>query len=227
MSNHFSRWRLREVSLITVCCSTFVITFGVAYFVSLFHMRIIFCILYSILGCALHNRYRPLAVRGHVTNTSYKQWVGILMVPKIDRAHKCYLTPKIWEETHLGRYFMALWFFNKVVWFALAAMLEGILVPSNMVAKTTFCLYLVKCLIVTLTCAVNVTTSSFQHFPWSLRAKFVLRGEVIHSFKDHIVVTWPAMNLLIVRKWCEFEKPNHLFFCLRYDRLIDFRSKLM
>ena len=36
---------------------------------------------------------------------------------------------------------------------------------SNMAAKTTFCLYLVKLLIVTLRCAVNVTTSSFQHFP--------------------------------------------------------------
>ena len=47
----------------------------------------------------------------------------------------------------------------------LAAMLEGILLPSNMVAKTTFCLYLVKHLIVMLRCAVNVTTSSFQHFP--------------------------------------------------------------
>ena len=47
----------------------------------------------------------------------------------------------------------------------LAAMLEGILLPSNMAAKTTFCLYLVKRLIVTLRCPVNVTTSSFQHFP--------------------------------------------------------------
>ena len=33
---------------------------------------------------------------------------------------------------------MALWFFNKVVWFVLAAMLEGILFPSNMAAKTSF-----------------------------------------------------------------------------------------
>ena len=47
----------------------------------------------------------------------------------------------------------------------IAVMLEGILLPSNMAAKTAFCLYLVKRLIVTLRCAVNVTTSSFQHFP--------------------------------------------------------------
>ena len=31
-------------------------------------------------------------------------------------------------------------------------------------SKTTFCLYLVKRLIVMLRCAVNVTTSSFEHF---------------------------------------------------------------
>ena len=52
-----------------------------------------------------------------------------------------------------------------------------------MVAKTTFCLYLVKRLIVTLRCALNVTTSSFQHFPGTLSAKFVFRTEVIHNFK--------------------------------------------
>ena len=37
----------------------------------------------------------------------------------------------------------------------LATMLEGILLPSNVVAKTTYCLYLVKRLIVMLRCAVN------------------------------------------------------------------------
>ena len=78
---------------------------------------------------------RPLALRVHVTNVSFKQWVRILLMPKIDRAHKNYLIPEIWEETHEGRYFMALWFFNKVVWFVLA---------SNMAANTTFCLCLVK-----------------------------------------------------------------------------------
>ena len=35
--------------------------------------------------------------------------------------------------------------------------------PSNMAAKTTFSLYLVNGLIVTFRCAINVTTSSFQH----------------------------------------------------------------
>ena len=59
----------------------------------------------------------------------------------------------------------------------LTAMLGGMLLPSNMAAKTTCCFqYLVKRLIVTLRCAVNVTTSSFQHFPRSLSVKFVFRN---------------------------------------------------
>ena len=49
---------------------------------------------------AFHARFpvsvnRPLALRGHVTNVSFKQRVGILLMPKIDRAHKNYLTAEI------------------------------------------------------------------------------------------------------------------------------------
>ena len=42
------------------------------------------------------------------------------------------------------------------------------IMPSKMqhqAAKTTFCLDLVKRLIVTLRCAVNIPTSTFQHSP--------------------------------------------------------------
>ena len=138
-----------------------------------------------------------------MTNVSFKRWVGILLMPKIDRAHKNYLTPEIWEETHLREIIYGTLIFQQLVWFVLAAMLEGILLPSNKPAKTTFCLYLVKRLIVTRRGAVNVTTSSFQHFTWTLSAKFVF---------NHILVTWPATNLLIFRKWCWFEKPNHYYF---------------
>ena len=38
---------------------------------------------------------RPLALRGHVTSASFKQLVGILLMPKIDRAHKNYRTFEI------------------------------------------------------------------------------------------------------------------------------------
>ena len=78
---------------------------------------------------------------------------------------------------------MALWFFNKVVWFVLAVMLEGILLPSNMAAKTTFCLHLVELLIVMFRCATNVTTSFFNIFLGSLSAKFVFRKKWFVIFK--------------------------------------------
>ena len=53
----------------------------------------------------LSKENRPLALRDHVTNTSFKQWIGILLMPKIVRAHKNYLAPEIWEETHLREMF--------------------------------------------------------------------------------------------------------------------------
>ena len=36
-----------------------------------------------------------------MTNASFKQGVEILLMPKIDKAHKNYLTPEIWEEMYL------------------------------------------------------------------------------------------------------------------------------
>ena len=111
---------------------------------------------------------------------------------------------------------MALWFFNKVLWFVLAAMLEGILLRSNMAAKTSFCLYLVNRLIVALKCAVNVTTSSFQYFPWSFKCKICVQKEVIDNFwKSHfghvtsyelnnfkkMVRVWKTKSLLFFKIW--------------------------
>ena len=49
----------------------------------------------------LKHSNRPLVPRDYVTKVSFKQRVEILLMPKIDRAHKNYLTPEILEETHL------------------------------------------------------------------------------------------------------------------------------
>ena len=38
---------------------------------------------------------RPLALRGYVTKASFKQGVGISLMPKIDRARENYLTREI------------------------------------------------------------------------------------------------------------------------------------
>ena len=57
-------------------------------------------------------------------------------MPKIDRAHKNYLTSEIWKEMHLGETFYGTLIFQQssMILFVLAAMLEGILLPSNMAA---------------------------------------------------------------------------------------------
>ena len=49
------------------------------------------------------------------------------------------------------------------------------------------------------------------------------KTEVIHNFKNHILVTWPATNLLILRKWCGSK--NQITIILRYDPLIVFRRQ--
>ena len=123
---------------------------------------------------------------------------------------------------------MTLWFF-KVVWFVLAAMWEGILLPSNMAAKTTFCFYLVKRLIVTLRCAVNVPTSTFQHFPWSLSAKIVFRKRKFislnitfwsrdqlrtYSFYENGEDLKNQITIILLKIWPtnRFMKKNHITF---------------
>ena len=106
------------------------------------------------------NFNRTLALRGQKTNASFKQWVGILLMPKIDRAHKNYLTPEIWEETHLREIFYGTLIFQQSSMICIGRHVGGHTLPLqfNMVAKTTFFLYLVRCLIVTLRsrCALNI-----------------------------------------------------------------------
>ena len=119
---------------------------------------------------------------------------------------------------------MALWFFNKVVSVVLAAMLKGILLPSNMAAKTAFCLYLIfiKRVVVTLRYAVNATTSSFQHFPWSFKCKICVQKEVIHNFKKSHFGHVTSYELTHFKKMVRVWKTKSLLFCLRYDPLMVF-----
>ena len=60
-------------------------------------------------GCFNYLINRRLALRGHVTNASFKQWNGILLMPKIDKAHKNYLIPKFERKAFKGD---ILWHFD-------------------------------------------------------------------------------------------------------------------
>ena len=60
---------------------------------------------------------------------------------------------------------------------------------------------------VTLRCALNITTSSFQNFSLKFKSEIWVQKEVIHYFKNQDLVAWPATNLL---------KTKSLLFCLKY-----------
>ena len=52
----------------------------------------------------------------------------------------------------------------------------------------------------------------FSTFSLKFKCKICVEREVIHNFKNHILVTWPFTNLFILRKWFGFEKANHHYF---------------
>ena len=51
----------------------------------------------------------------------------------------------------------------------------------------------------------------FSTFSLKFKCKICVQKEVIHNFTNHILVSWPAANLLILRKSSGFEKLNHRF----------------
>ena len=147
---------------------------------------------------------RPLALRGHVTNVSFKQRVGILLMPKIVRARKNYLTPEIWEETHLREIFGTLVCIGRHVGGHALALQHGGQNYFLLISCSTFHSYAqMRC---------KRYHIIFSTFSLNFKCKICVQREVIDNIKNHILVTWPFTNLLILRKWCGFEKPNHHYF---------------
>ena len=148
----------------------------------------------------------PLALRSHVTKASFKLWVWILLMPKIYGGHKNCLTRENWEETHLRETFYGTLIFQQSSMICIGRHVGAYLLPSNMAAKTTFCLYLVKRSDVRKRYHIIFST-----IPLKFKCQIYVQKEVIHSFKNHVLVTWPATNWFILRKWCGFEKLNHYY----------------
>ena len=118
----------------------------------------------------------PLVLGGHVTNASFKTMSWNLADAKNWRN-------AIWEETHLREIFYGTLTFQQSSMICTGRHVGEHTLALQHGGQSYFCLYLVERLIVTLRCAVNVTTSSFQHFPRRLSAKCVVKKEVIHNFK--------------------------------------------
>ena len=131
---------------------------------------------------------RPLALRCHVTNASFKQGVEILLMPKIDKGHKNYLKPEIWEETHLREIFCGTLIFQQS---SMSCIDHHVGINWS---ETTLCLPLVKHLRVTLRCAVNINTSSFQHCPLKFnRARYNSRST--NNVQTEWGVDWSTFHL--------------------------------
>ena len=155
---------------------------------------------------------RLLALRGHVTHGSFKQWVGILLMPKIVSAHKNYLTPEIWEEMHLRDIFYGTLIFQQSSMICIGRHVGGHAFALQhggqnyflLISCSTFHIYAQMC--------CKCYHIIFSTFSLKFTCKIYVQREVIHNFKNHILVTWPFTNLFILRKCFGFEKPNYHYF---------------
>ena len=90
-------------------------------------------------------------------------------MPKFDRADKNYLSTLSFNRNLRGNAFKEIFYgtliFQKSSMICIGRHVGGHSLALQDGRQNYFCIYLVKRLIVTLRCAVNVTTSSFQHFP--------------------------------------------------------------
>ena len=102
---------------------------------------------------------------------------------------------------------MALWFFSKVVWFVFPPCWRARR-PKLLFAHVLLNIWWLRYAQMCCKCYHII----FSTFSLKFKRKICVQKEVIHNLKNHILVTWPATNVLILRKWCGFEKLNHHLF---------------
>ena len=119
---------------------------------------------------------------------------------------------------------MPLWFFNKVVWFVLAAMLDrhgghALALQHGgqnyflLISCSTFDSYAQMC--------YKRYHIIFSTFSLKFKCKICVQREVIHNFKNHFGhVT--IYELIHFKKMMRVWKTKSPLFCLRYDPLIVF-----
>ena len=147
-----------------------------------------------------------------MTNASFKQWVGILLMPKIVRAHKNYLKPEIWEETHLREIFYCTLIFQQSSMICIGRHVGGHAFALQhgghncflLISCSTFHSYAQMC--------CKRYHIIFSTFSLKIKCKIGVQREVTHNFKNYTLVTWPFTNLFILSKWCGSEKPNDYYF---------------
>ena len=132
-------------------------------------------------------------------------------------AKNCLSTSKlsfteIWEETHLREIFYCTLTFQQSIMICISRHSGGNTLTLQhggqnyflLISCETFGSYTQMC--------CKRYHIIFSTFSLKFKCKLCVQKDVIHNFKSHILLTWPTWNLLIVRKWCGFEKPNHCYF---------------
>ena len=110
---------------------------------------------------------------------------------KIVRTHKNYLTPEIWDETHLREVFYGTLIFPQSSMICICRRIGGHALALQNGGQN--CFLIISCSTSnSYAHAVNVITSYFQHFPWRLSAKFVFRERYFteNSYKTAIISYW-------------------------------------
>ena len=142
----------------------------------------------------------------------FKQWVGIFLMPKIDGAHKNYLTLETWEETNLRKIFYGTLILQQSSMICIGRHVGGHTLALQHCSQNYFLLLSCWTLDSYAQMCWKRYLSIFSTISLKFKCKISVPKEVIHSFKNHILVTWPATNWLILRKWSGFEKLNHYYF---------------
>ena len=152
----------------------------------------------------------------------------VLRMPKIlllEHTCKNYLTPEIWEETHLRETFYGTLIFQQSSTIYIGRHVEGHTLALQhdgqnyflLICRSMFYSYAQMC--------CKRYHIIFSTFSLKFKCKICVQREVIHNFKNHILVTWPFTNLFILRKWLRVWKTKSPLFCLRYGPLIVFRRQ--
>ena len=115
---------------------------------------------------------------------------------------KIILHPKFWEETHLREIFCGTLIFQQSSTICIGRHVGGHAFALQhggqnyflLISCSTFHSYAQMC--------CKRYHIIFSTFSLKFKCKICVQREVIHNFKNHILVTWPFTNLFILRKWC-------------------------
>ena len=110
-------------------------------------------------------------------------------MPKYDRAHKNYLTPKISEETHLRGIFYGTLNFQQRSIICIGCHVGGHTLALHHGGQNYFLLR--SCLTLDSYAQMCCKRShiTFSTFSLKFKCKICVQKEVIHNFKNHILVT--------------------------------------